>query len=318
MSMKKKNIAPYLLLIITLVISVIFAILEPSFMKVANLMNILGATVVLCVASLGEAMVLITGEVDFACGAELATGGCMITILTINHVPYILGIVITLLWCALLGAVNGMFHTKIGVPAFIATMGMSFVINGITKLFTDNAAVYAKIREFKLLGQGRIAGIPISVIALAVIAIAAFIYTESMTSGRRLYAVGANSDACRYVGINPKKEKMKSFIICAMLCGFAGIINSSQISSANPGMGDTVLSNVLTNLMLGASFYRLGVFNVPGTVVGAILISVITNGMVLMGAATWQQHLVKGLIMIIAVTFITLGRVKATKKIARI
>ncbi len=316
--MKKKNITPYLLLLITLAISMMFAVLEPTFLKVANIMNILGATVVLCIASLGEAMVLITGEVDFACGAELATGGCLITILTINHVPYLLGIVITLSWCALLGVINGFFHTKIGVPAFIATMGMSFVIDGVTKLFTDNAAVYAKTKIFKMLGQGRIAGIPLSVIALAVIAVVAFMYTESMTSGRRLYAVGANGEACRYVGINPKKEKMKSFVICAMLCGFAGIINSSQISSANPGMGDTVLSNVLTNLMLGASFYRLGVFNVPGTIVGAVLINVITNGMVLMGAATWQQHLVKGLIMITAVTLITLGRANATRKIARI
>ena len=83
-------------------------------------------------------------------------------------------------------------------------------------------------------------------------------------------------------------------------------------------MGDTVLTNVLTILMLGASFYKLGVFNVPGTIVAAILVGVITNGMVLLGSTTWQQYSVKGILMIVAVTFITLGRRKSQKKISKI
>lgn len=316
--MKNSKVVPYLLLFYTIFIAAIFAIAEPTFIKSANLLNIIGTIVVLCIASIGESLVLITGEVDFACGAELAAGGCLVTALSRSGIPYILAVIITLAYCAMLGFINGKLHTKIGIPAFIATMGMSYVITGLTRLYTNNGNIYAKNKAFKVLGQSRIAGIPVSVLVLIVIAALALLYTEKMTSGRRLYAVGANSEACRYVGIDAKKEKMKSFVLCALLCGFAGIINSSQIASGNPGMGDTVLTNVLTILMLGASFYKLGVFNVPGTIVAAILVGVITNGMVLLGSTTWQQYSVKGILMIVAVTFITLGRRKSQKKISKI
>ena len=316
--MKKIKLTPYLLLIITLAVSGLFAMMEPTFINPTNLFNIVGATVVLCIASIGESLVLITGEVDFACGAELAAGGCLVTVLSTMGIPYALCIVAVLLYCAFLGFVNGKLHTKVGIPAFIATMGMSYVMNGVTKLYTNNGNVYAKTEIFRALGQWRIGVIPISVIVLVLIAALALLYTERMTSGRKLYAVGANGEACKYVGINAKGEKMKSFVLCAILCGFAGIVNSSQLGSGNPGMGDTVLTNVLTNLMLGASFYKLGVFNVPGTIVGALLISVITNGMVLLGSTTWQQYLVKGIIMIFSVTFITLGRARTQKKTARV
>lgn len=106
---------------------------------------------------------------------------------------------------------------------------------------------------------------------------------------------------------------MKAFMISAVLCGFAGMINSSQLNAATPYMGETTLVSLLTMLMLGATFYRIGVFNVPGTIVGALLVNIINNGMVLIGAATWQQYLVQGLVMLSAVTLVTLIKLKAKK-----
>ena len=150
-------------------------------------------------------------------------------------------------------------------------------------------------------------------VLLILIAAGILIYTEGMTNGRKLYAVGANSDTCRYVGIDARKEKMKAFIISAMLCGVAGIVNASQINAATPYLGTSTMVNLLTMLMLGATFYRIGVFNVPGTLVGALLVNVINNGMVLIGAKTWQQYVVQGAVMLAAVTIITILNVRARK-----
>lgn len=310
-------IQKYGLLIITIFVCIIFSVLRPTFYGMGNIINIISSTVVLGISGLGLSLVMITGEVDFACGAELAAGGCIVAVMAKNGINYFVAVTIAILACALIGTVNGILHTRVGIPGFIATMGVSFVVDGINKMITGSTRVFSSTWGdiFVTIGQKRIGGtIPISVIILIVIAILILIYTEGMTSGRKLYAVGSNSDACKYVGIDARQEKMKAFIISAILCGIGGIINASQLNAATPYMGDTTLVSLLTMLMLGATFYRSGVFNVPGTIVGALLVNIINNGMVLMGAQTWQQYVVQGAIMLFAVTVITIMKIRARKK----
>lgn len=313
----KDNVIRFALLIFAVLIATVFALIEPAFLKSGNLLNILGSTVVLCIASIGVSMVMITGEIDFACGSELASAACIVAVLSAKHVNYALCVIVALAFCTVVGVINGLLHTRIGIPGFIATMGVSFILDGFNKLITNTGSVHSSTWTsfYTFFGQARVFGvIPVSVLILIAVVIIMLIYTEGMTNGRKLYAVGSNSNACKYIGIDDKKEKMKSFIISAFLCGIAGVINTSQINTANPFMGETTLVNVLTMLMLGATFYRIGVFNVPGTIVGALLINIINNGMVMVGAKPWQQYAVQGLIMITAVTLITLIRRRAARK----
>lgn len=316
--MKKaiKVFEKYALLVFTIVVAVIFTVMQPAFASFGNIMNIVSATVVLCIASLGLSLVMITGEIDFACGSELAAGACVLAVLAKSGMNYFLALFISLLFCALIGAVNGILHTRIGIPGFIATMGISFILDGFNKMITGSSRVFSSSwgSVFVSLGQKKIGNvIPLSVIILVVIAAAVLIYTEGMTNGRKLYAVGANDSACKYIGIDARREKMKAFIISAVLCGFAGVINASQLNAASPYLGETTLVNLLTMLMLGATFYRIGVFNVFGTIVGALLVNIINNGMTLTGAKTWQQYLVQGVVMLVAVTMVTLLRIRAGK-----
>ena len=313
---KSINITSYALLIFTVVISAVFTILQPAFIGVGNVMNIVSSTVVLCIASLGLSLVMITGEIDFACGSELAAGACILAVLAKSGVNYFVALIAGLAFCAMVGCVNGILHTRIGIPGFIATMGVSFILDGFNKMITGSSRVFSSSwgKIFVAIGQRRIAGvIPVSVIILVVVAVVVLVYTEGMTNGRKLYAVGSNSESCKYVGIDARKEKMKAFIISAILCGLAGMINASQLNAASPYLGETTLVNLLTMLMLGATFYRVGVFNVPGTIVGALLVNIINNGMVLIGAKTWQQYLVQGLVMLVAVTLVTLLKLKAKR-----
>ncbi|MCI8835990.1 MAG: ABC transporter permease [Ruminococcus sp.] len=311
------NVSKYVLLVFTIAVGIVFAVLQPTFISFGNLTNVVSSTVVLCIASIGLSLVMITGEIDFACGSELAAAACMSVVLYKKGIPYVLVLVIVLLFCASVGAVNGFLHTRIGIPGFIATMGTSFVLDGFSKWFTGGKRVTISTggNTFSRLGQYRIGGvIPISIVVLLLVVVAMLIYTEGMTNGRKLYAVGSNDSACKYIGIDARKEKMKAFIISAVLCGLAGIINASQLNMANPYMGETTLVNLLTMLMLGATFYRIGEFNVPGTIVGALLVNIINNGMVLVGAETWQQFVLQGAIMLGAVTLITILRARVSKK----
>lgn len=313
---KSINISSYALLIFTVAISIVFTILQPTFIGIGNVMNIVGSTVVLCIASLGLSLVMITGEIDFACGSELAAGACILAVLAKKGVNYFLAFLIGLVFCGIVGLLNGILHTRVGIPGFIATMGVSFILDGFNKMITGSSRVFSSSwgKIFVVIGQKRIGGVvPVSVIILVVVAAVILIYTEGMTNGRKLYAVGSNSDSCKYVGIDARKEKMKAFIISAVLCGLAGMINASQLNAASPYLGETTLVNLLTMLMLGATFYRVGVFNVPGTIVGALLVNIINNGMVLIGAKTWQQYLVQGLVMLVAVTLVTLLKIKAKR-----
>ena len=286
------TIQKYALLLATLLLSIVFGLLSQTFFTVGNIMNILSSTVILCIAALGLSLVMITGEIDFACGSELAAGASITAVLCKSGMNYFLAVLLAIGFCGCAGALNGFLHTRIGIPGFIATMGVSFVVDGFNKMITGSTRIFSSQwgSIFVFIGQSKIAGvIPVSVVLLILIAAGILIYTEGMTNGRKLYAVGANSDTCRYVGIDARKEKMKAFI------------------------GTSTMVNLLTMLMLGATFYRIGVFNVPGTLVGALLVNVINNGMVLIGAKTWQQYVVQGAVMLAAVTIITILNVRARK-----
>jgi ribose/xylose/arabinose/galactoside ABC-type transport system permease subunit len=140
---------------------------------------------------------------------------------------------------------------------------------------------------------------------------------ERSSSGKRLYAVGANNIAARYVGIDSRKVKLGAFVISAVLCGFAGIMQSSMLNSASPYMGETALLNALTMLMLGGMFFRIGVFNIPGTLVGAFLVTMLNNGLTMMGIPTFVKYLIQGFIMLISVISITIIRRKMEKLMSR-
>lgn len=308
----------YALLGLAILLFVIFSVIEPYFSRVSNILDIFRTASIYGICSLGLSLVMISGEIDFACGIEMAMGGVSIALIldsTVFH-SFFLGTLVVLGLAAGFGFVNWFLHCKVGIPAFIATMGTSLFVKGILMGMTKSARVFSAKwpSNFKTLGSGRLFDIiPYPAIAFLLLSLIMLFYTERTVSGKKLYAVGSNGSACRYLGIDPSREKLKAFMLCAMFSALAGVIHASTNGGAIYSLGDNALINGFTILMLGATFYRIGVYNVPGTIVGAVIISALDNGLTMIGAGTVEKYLVKGLVMLVAIFTVNMLRKNAAK-----
>lgn len=317
-----KSLIQYWLLLLLAVIIVLFGIMEPRFLSVTNLLNIVSSTCVVGIATLGITVVMSAGEIDFACGMELSTAAVAMVLLMDKAVfsssvwGYALAILVTLGICLCIGAVNAFLNIKIGIPAFIATMGVSLVLEGYIKIITNSSTVRTTKAGavFNWLGQGYIGFVPVSVVVLLIFTVIMWVYTELTSHGKKMYAVGANATACHYIGINPKMQKLKGFLISAVLCGVAGIMQGSMVNSASAGIGSDLLFSALTALMLGATVVKIGVFNVIGSLLSALLVSILSNGFTMVGMPPYMKDIVQGLILIGAVTAVLLIRVRMANK----
>lgn len=313
----KQKIASYSgkygLLGIAVLLFIIFAMIEPYFGRMSNLLDILRTASIYGICALGLSLVMIAGEIDFACGMEMSMGGVAIALILDSDVfnSYFLAVVVVLVLAAAVGVINWALHCKVGIPAFIATMGVSLAIKGVLMGLSSSKRVFSTKwpEDFKVLGSGRLFDvIPYPAICFCVLALIMLFYTERTISGKKLYSVGSNANACKYVGINASKEKLKAFVLCSCFAAFAGIIHSSTNGGAVYTLGDNALINGFTILMLGATFYRIGVYNVPGAIVGAVIISALDNGLTMIGADTVAKLLIKGLVLLLSVFTVTLLR----------
>jgi ribose/xylose/arabinose/galactoside ABC-type transport system permease subunit len=320
---KKSSVASlmvkYGLAFFALLCIAVFSIIEPKFLGIKNLFNIITAASTLGITAIGLCLIMSSGEIDFAVGMELTTGAIVIgTILDKKIVNnYALAFVLTIAVMAVFGLINAFLNIKIGIPAFIATMGTAFIATGFSFLATGgiwvNSLRWPKV--FTLIGQGFVFNkIPIEAIFLVIITLIVWIYTEFTNNGKATYAVGSNINACNYIGINQRKEKLKNFVISAVLCGIAGIMLASEVNRMGAQMGEASLVNSLTAIMLGATFLRPGVFNIPGTILGTLIVSILNNGETMISAPTFSRDLILALVMIVSVSIVTILR-RRTEKI---
>lgn len=309
----------YWLLIFTILIALLFGGMEPAFFYSRNLLNLLSSACINGITAIGLTCIMAAGELDFACGVELTAGAILMAKFCNGKITdnYIVGFLLTIGVLVLIGLINALLHVKIGIPAFIATMGTSYFIRGILKWITDAKGIYNSSNWpdcFTFLGQGYLFNIvPMPLVVLVIVSILMIIYTEKMTSGKLIYAVGSNYEACRYLGINAGRQKTISFVLCSVLCGLAGIVQGSMVNGAIFSMGDSAMPYAVTILNMGAMFIKMGVFNVPGTVIGAILIAVINNGLTMIGAESFMKDIVMAVVMLLSISIVSVIRLNASQ-----
>ena len=304
-NLKWSNLAErFGVLFILVILVVVFSIVSPVFLTAANLQAIFASQSVVLVIALALIVPLIAGNFDLSVGAvAILSSIVMAGAQQNNNAPLLIAGLVGVLSGTVVGIVNGFLVTKLRLNALIATLGTSVIIAGLIDAYTKgNAIVNGISPSLTSFGSGTILGIPnLTVVAAVAAILIAYVLTKT-PYGRKLFAIGSSRPAAELVGIRVGRVVFASFIVSGTLAGIAGVMLLSQQGSGNPGAnGLTVLLPALAAVYLGASTLTPGQFNVPGTILGLLLIATLVSGLTLQGAASWVQPVATGSALIIAV-----------------
>ncbi|GGB10960.1 sugar ABC transporter permease [Brucella endophytica] len=281
-------------------IFILASILSPTFLTEANLTNVLRQVVVVSLLACGVTFIIILGHIDVSLGSVLALCGVLAASVMAMTGSVILAIMAGVAVGILTGIVNGFVITFFRIPSFIMTLAMTTVARGVVLLYTGGSPVTG-LGDFKVIGQGSLGPVPISVIILVVVVVASWILLNKTKFGRYVYAVGGNERAARASGINPDSVVVKAFIFNGILCAIAGIVLMSRINSGQPAGGVGYEFDAITAVVVGGTSLMGGTGTITGTIIGSMIIGVINNILNLMNVSSYWQQIIKGLIIAIAV-----------------
>lgn len=284
-----------------------------SFPTINNLNVILGSQAVVALIAIAALFPLVSGYFDFSLGANAAmTQVIAAGFMSRYGVPLWLSIVVALALGTLVGVANGYFVTRLRMSPFVTTLGMSMLLAGLMNWFTGGTTFVSGIDPaISRFGSTRILGLPLVFYIMIVVGLVAWYFFTHTPFGRSLYAIGSNATAAKLVGLPVSKNVWWSFIVAGFIAGGAGILQLARVGSATASDGGTLLFPALAAVFLGATTIRPGFFNVWGTIIGAIFVSVSVSGLALSGASGWASNVFNGIALLAAVALSTyLGRSK--------
>lgn len=288
--------------LLTLVLlSVVLSIATDSYLQSSNMINILRQVSCNAIISFGMTYLLICGSIDLSVGSVCALSGVTLITLVKNGCNFYLALLCALLTGLLSGLVNGLLVAKLKVPAFIATLATQFGIRGFAYLISNNSPVRVDSDAVFYFGNGSLFGIPNTIYYLVIIAVITGIILSKTRFGRQMYATGGNEEAAIHSGINTKKVIIAAHVICSLLAAFVGVIWASRVYSGQPTLGSGFEGDAIAAAVLGGTSFSGGVGTIAGTVLGALIIGVIDNGLNLMQASYAWQLIVKGLVIAFSV-----------------
>ncbi|MGI6124946.1 MAG: ABC transporter permease [Acetivibrionales bacterium] len=298
---------------------IIFSLASPNFFKFDNIVSIVLATCVNGVLALGITIVLLTGGIDLSIGTSLTFSAVIAGVCIVNlHLPVFVGILIGVGTGALCGCINGIIISKMKLPAFIATLGMQMVLKGLSLVISGTKPIYFNdVKVFREIAMGSILGkiipgfeIPNSVLIFAAVSIIAGLIITKTIVGRYGCAIGSNEEATRLSGVNVDAWKIAIYSICGVFSGLAGILMASRLNSAQPALGAGYETEAIAAAVIGGTSMSGGEGTIMGTIIGAFIISVLTNGLRILSVPQEWQTVVTGVIVIAAVYMDILRRRK--------
>ncbi|WP_194384438.1 ABC transporter permease [Microbacterium luteum] len=312
--MPLKLLEAYALPLLTVLVWVFFALFPASsgaFPTSNNLNVILGSQAVVALVAVAALFPLVCGYFDFSLGATAAMAQVLCAGLMANvGLPLWAAVIIPILLGTLVGAVNGFFVTRMGMSPFVTTLGMAMLIAGLMIWYTNGQTIISGIDPALIrFGSSRLGGVPlVFIITLGVGAVAWYFFTHT-PYGRSLYAIGSNATAAKLVGLPVRKNVWWSFVVAGSIAGVAGVLQLARTGSGTASDGNSLLFPALAAVFLGATAIRPGFFNVIGTLIGAIFVSISVSGLTLSGASGWASNVFNGVALLAAVGLSTyLGR----------
>jgi len=299
----------YGILIALLVVSLVIGALEPVFFSPINILNVIRQISIIGIIAIGETMVILLGGIDLSVGAVVAfTGAVAAKLLVETGWAIPLAIAAALVVGLGIGVANGFISRKGGMHPFIVTLGTLSIFRGLTLILAGGRPISGLPETFLWLGGGEIGSIPVPVILFLGLIIAAGFMLSRTTFGRKIYAIGGNEEAARLSGIAVDRIYITAFAIAGLLSGLGGVVLTSRLNSAELVAGQGYELDVIASVVIGGTSLFGGVGSVYGTLVGALLIGVISNGLNLLGVSSYWQLVVKGLVIIIAALIDNLKR----------
>ncbi|GGC84550.1 sugar ABC transporter permease [Tersicoccus solisilvae] len=312
--MRLKLLEGYALPALTVLVWVFFAFFPASsraFPTINNLNVILGSQAVVALVAVAALFPLVSGYFDFSLGATAAMSQVLCAgFMAKLGLPLWVAIVLPILLGMLVGVVNGFFVTRLGMSPFVTTLGMAMLLSGLMIWYTNGQTIIGGIDPALVrFGSSRLLGIPlVFFITLAVGAVAWYFFTHT-PYGRSLYAIGSNATAAKLVGLPVTRNVWWSFIVAGTIAGVAGVLQLSRTGSGSASDGNSLLFPALAAVFLGATAIRPGFFNVVGTIIGAVFVSISVSGLTLSGASGWASNVFNGVALLAAVGLSTyLGR----------
>jgi ribose/xylose/arabinose/galactoside ABC-type transport system permease subunit len=290
----------YGLLIGFVVLCAILSVASPYFLTTQNLLNVALQAAVVAVLGFGQTFVVLTRGIDLSVGSVLALSGAVMATNTAGR-GALLGILIGLLAAALLGTVNGLFVTVAKVAPFIATLAMLAIGRGLTYVYTQGAPVGVHTTGFTFWGQGTIATVPVPVIVMLTIFLVSLGILTQTRFGRYVYAIGSNPEVTRLSGIPINRYVVAVYAISGLLAGVGGLILTGRLASADPNSATGYELDVIAAVVIGGTSLFGGRGGVFGTLVGALIVSVVANGLVLLNVNPFWTQAIKGAIILLAV-----------------
>lgn len=309
--MKNKTTTIFLVLV---GMCIALGLANKSFFLYENLASVARATAYTAILSIGELLVILICGIDLSvgsiCGLSAVASALMLAKFGWALVPAIL---IGLLAGLLVGAVNGLLIVMMKLPPFIATMGTTQIINSVALLLTDGKPVLGLGEKFLFIGQGKVLYLPVAVWILIVVAIIASLFLNKTVTGRKLYALGGGEEAARFSGVRVNLLKFVTYVISGFTAAMCGIILCARMGSAQGSTGSGYQMDAIASCVIGGASMAGGEGNISGTIVGAAIMCVIRNALVMLSVSTYWQSMIIGFIIIAAVMIDQFRRASANR-----
>ena len=284
-----------------------FSVLSERFFTISNMLIVMRQTSIVAFLAMGMTFVILGAGIDLSVGSILAFSGA-VGAGVMQSRGIFFGILAGLALGAALGAFSGIVITKLKIPAFIATLAMMAIARGGTLVYTDGRPITGLPSSFAFLGRGYIGNVPFPIILMLIIFILAYIVLKLTRFGRYVYATGGNINAARASGIKVDNVIISTFAISGFLSGLTGMVLASRLNSAQPTAGMGYELDAIAAVVLGGTNLFGGEGELWGTLVGAFIMGILNNGLNMLNVSSFYQQVVKGIVILIAVTVAQSGK----------
>lgn len=290
------------MLLVLLGMVIVMSFLSDAFLQYQNLINIVRQISFIGIVAMGVTMIIITTGIDLSSGSVIAL--VSVVVASAAHpgeYPWFVPLLIGLGIGACAGFINGFITAKAKIPAFIVTLGMMTAARGVALLYSEGRPISNLSESFSFIGKGVIMGIPFPILIFIVLGIISHLLLSKTKFGKYTYAIGGNEQAAKICGINVDRYRIMIYTYAGMLSAIAAMMLTARISAGQPSMGVMYELDAIAAAVIGGTSLSGGIGTIPGTIIGALIIGVLNNGLDLLNVSSYWQQILKGAIIITAV-----------------